>query len=100
MDNEYYELLNIPRDANDDQIKKSYRKLAMKYHPDKNPDNPEAEEKFKKINEAYTCLSDPEKRKDYDRFGKQGPRIVETPHYQFNPNNTHDFFNIFYVLLG
>jgi len=69
---DYYELLEISRDATGAEIKKAYRKLALKYHPDKNPDNKEAEEKFKLINEAYQVLSDDEKRAIYDRYGIEG----------------------------
>lgn len=67
--NDYYQILGVDRNASSDEIKKAYRKLALKYHPDRNPDNHEAEEKFKEINEVYACLSDPEKRANYDRFG-------------------------------
>ncbi len=66
---DFYELLGIERSANADEIKKAYRKLAMKYHPDQNKDNPEAEEKFKEINEAYDILKDEQKRSAYDRYG-------------------------------
>ncbi|WMJ82314.1 molecular chaperone DnaJ [Clostridium sp. MB40-C1] len=66
---DYYEVLGISKGASEDEIKKSYRKLAMKYHPDRNPGDKEAEEKFKDINEAYQVLSDPEKKSQYDRFG-------------------------------
>ncbi|RXJ87539.1 molecular chaperone DnaJ [Arcobacter sp. CECT 8985] len=69
---DYYELLEISRDADKSSIKKAYRKMAMKYHPDKNPDDTQAEEKFKAINEAYQILSDEEKRAIYDRYGKAG----------------------------
>jgi curved DNA-binding protein len=65
----YYEILGIKKDAAEGQIKKAYRKLAMKYHPDRNPGNKAAEEKFKEINEAYAVLSDKDKRKQYDMFG-------------------------------
>ena len=65
----YYEVLGIKRDADDAAIKKAYRKLAKKYHPDSNGGNAQAEQKFKEVTEAYTILSDPEKRKLYDRFG-------------------------------
>ena len=62
----YYDILNVPNTANEDQIKQAYRTLAMKYHPDKNQGNKIAEEKFKRISEAYSVLSDPQRRRDYD----------------------------------
>lgn len=67
----YYKILGVPEDASEEQIKKAFRKGARKHHPDVNPDNPEAEENFKKLNEAYQVLSDPEKRQKYDQFGSQ-----------------------------
>ena len=69
---DYYEVLVVAKDATADQIKSAYRKLAMKYHPDRNPDNPEAKEKFTEVSEAYEVLSNPEKRQRYDQFGHQG----------------------------
>ena len=69
---DYYEVLEVNRECSGAELKKSYRKLAMKYHPDRNPDDNEAEEKFKQINEAYQVLSDDEKRSLYDRYGKAG----------------------------
>ncbi|WAW14190.1 molecular chaperone DnaJ [Peptostreptococcus equinus] len=66
---DYYATLGISRDADDKEIKKAYRKMAMKYHPDKNPDDKEAEEKFKEVNEAYEILSDAEKKNIYDQYG-------------------------------
>jgi len=66
---DYYEVLGINRDASDDEIKKAYRKLAMKHHPDRNPDNPKAEEHFKEAKEAYETLSDAQKRAAYDQYG-------------------------------
>lgn len=66
---DYYEVLGLQKGASDDEIKRAYRKLAMKYHPDKNQGNKEAEDKFKDINEAYQVLSDPEKKSRYDQFG-------------------------------
>lgn len=69
---DYYEILSVERTASDQEIKTSYRKLAMQYHPDRNPNNPEAEEKFKACSEAYGVLSDPDKRAAYDRYGHAG----------------------------
>ena len=69
---DYYEVLGVDKSATADQIKSAYRKLAMKYHPDRNPDNPQAKEKFTEISEAYEVLSNPEKRQRYDQFGHQG----------------------------
>ena len=69
---DYYEVLGVSRNATSDEIKKAYRKLARKYHPDANPDDKDAEAKFKEISEAYVVLSDPEKRAGYDRFGHAG----------------------------
>ena len=69
---DYYEVLGLQKGATDDEIKKAYRKLAKQYHPDLNPDNPEAEAKFKEINEANDVLSDPQKRAKYDQFGHAG----------------------------
>src|SRR5450830_2145517 len=66
---DYYEVLGLNRDASDDDIKKAYRKLAMKHHPDRNPDNPKAEEHFKEAKEAYEILSDGQKRSAYDQHG-------------------------------
>src|SRR5690606_7043176 len=69
---DYYDILGVSRTADQGEIKTSYRKLAIKYHPDKNPNNPEAEEKFKEAAEAYEILSNPEKRSRYDQFGHGG----------------------------
>src|SRR5437660_7349848 len=66
---DYYEVLNIERTATEEDIKKSYRKLAVKFHPDKNPGDKAAEEKFKELGEAYEALSDPQKRAAYDQYG-------------------------------
>jgi len=72
MGKNYYEVLEISKDASDAEIKASYRKLAVKWHPDKNPNNKEAEQKFAEISEAYGILKDPQKRKAYDQFGEAG----------------------------
>jgi molecular chaperone DnaJ len=69
---DYYEILGVNRDSSDEEIKKSYRKLAMKFHPDRNPDSKDAEEKFKEAKEAYEVLSEPEKRRAYDAYGFAG----------------------------
>jgi len=71
---DYYEILGVPRSATTEQIKKAYRKMALKYHPDRNPGNKEAEEVFKEAAEAYEVLGDPEKRARYDQFGHEGVR--------------------------
>src|ERR1041384_1184158 len=68
---DYYKILGVNKTASADEIKKAYRKLAVKYHPDKNPGDASAEEKFKELGEAYDVVSDPEKRAAYDRFGHQ-----------------------------
>jgi len=69
---DYYEILGVSKSSSTDEVKKAYRKIAIKFHPDKNPDNPEAEDKFKEAAEAYEVLSNPEKKQRYDQFGHQG----------------------------
>ena len=74
---DYYQILGVPRDVDESALKKAYRKLAVKYHPDKNPDSQEATESFQKVSEAYATLSDPEKRQMYNQYGEEGVRAAE-----------------------
>ena len=72
---DYYEVLGVEKNASEDEIKKAYRKIAIKYHPDRNPGDKEAEEKFKEAAEAYNVLHDPKTRQQYDQFGFDGPNM-------------------------
>jgi molecular chaperone DnaJ len=96
MKRDYYEVLEVVRTASVDEVKKAYRKLAMQYHPDRNPNNKEAEEKFKEATEAYEVLSDGDKRARYDRFGHEGVRSNDFGHYQ----NANDIFSHFADIFG
>ena len=88
---DYYDVLGVSKDASPDEIKKAFRKLAMKYHPDRNPGDKSAEEKFKEINEAYEVLKDSDKRRRYDQFGQAGVGGNEggNPFSGFNGQNIH-----------
>ena len=76
---DFYEILGVDRGASEADIKKAYRKLAIKYHPDKNPDDAEAESRFKEAAEAYEVLSDQQKRAKYDRFGHANGAVAQVP---------------------
>ena len=89
---DYYEILGIGRDSDDGQVKSAYRKLALQHHPDRNPDNPDAEERFKEAAEAYSVLSDPQKRAAYDRYGHAG--VQSAAGQGFDPNAFSDFSDI------
>lgn len=109
MGKDYYDILGVARGATDDEIKKAYRKLALKWHPDRNPNNrQDAEEKFKRIAEAYEVLSDPKKREVFDRFGEEGVKngfaadgtpTGAGPHghaFHFTPTNAEEVFKQFF----
>ena len=94
---DYYEVLGVERTATDEEIKRAYRKLAVKFHPDKNPDDPHAEEKFKELGEAYDVLMDPDKRAAYDRFGHAA---FAQGGAGFGSGGFHDPFEIFREVFG
>ncbi|XP_073234560.1 dnaJ homolog subfamily C member 5-like isoform X1 [Porites lutea] len=85
-----YNVLGVDRNATQEEIKKAYRKMALKHHPDKNPNNPEATEKFKEVNHAHSILSDPSKREIYDKYGSMGLYIAE----QFGEENVKLYFRL------
>ena len=110
---DYYETLGVAKDASQEEIKRAFRKLAVKHHPDRNPDDPEAENRFKELNEAYTALSDPEKREVYDTYGRSGqvppdgPSGPGTPggaggrvYTRVGPEEFADFSDFFQTLFG
>ncbi len=90
---DYYEVLGVDKKASEDEIKRAYRRMAIKYHPDKNPGNKEAEAKFKECAEAYEVLSDAEKRRQYDQYGHEGLR--GTGMHDFSRMNVEDIFSMF-----
>lgn len=92
---DYYDVLGLKKGATADEIKKAYRKLAVKYHPDKNPDDKKAEERFKEINEAYAVLSDPQKKTQYDQFGSDGFHQRYSQEDIFRGFNSGDIFREF-----
>ena len=89
---DYYETLEVSRDASSSELKKAFKKKAMKFHPDRNPDNPEAAEKFKEAAEAYDVLSDPQKKSAYDQFGHSGVEGMGGGGPNFNDININDIF--------
>ena len=105
---DYYTTLGVPKTATQKEIRSAFRKLAAKHHPDRNPDDPEAEERFKEINEAYTVLSDEEKRKFYDQYGSTDGRPPFAPGAGggfggaggVSPENLGDFSDFFQTLFG
>jgi molecular chaperone DnaJ len=90
---DYYQVLGVEKNASPEEIKRAYRRMAIKYHPDKNPGNKEAEAKFKECAEAYEVLSDPDKRKQYDQYGHEGLR--GTGMHDFSRMNVEDIFSMF-----
>ena len=97
---DYYEVLGVTRTAGEQEIKSAYRKLAMQYHPDRNPNNPDAEEKFKECTEAYSVLIDTEKRSLYDRFGHAGVGAAGPATGGFDPGAFQDLSDIFGEFFG
>ncbi len=95
---DYYEVLGVAQSASTEEIKRAYRRAAMQYHPDRNPDDPEAEQKFKECAEAYEVLSDPQKRQRYDRYGHDGLQGSST--HDFSGMDATDIFSMFEDLFG
>jgi molecular chaperone DnaJ len=97
---DYYEVLGVSRTVTETELKSSYRKLALQYHPDRNPNNPDAEEKFKEVSEAYAVLADSEKRAVYDRYGHAGLSGGSGGGAGFDPSVFQDFSDIFGEFFG
>ena len=97
---DYYEVLGLQKNATADEIKKAYRKIAIKYHPDRNPGDKEAEEKFKEAAEAYNVLHDPQKRQQYDQFGFNGPGAGGFGGFGGTSMNMDDIFSMFGDIFG
>lgn len=97
---DYYDVLGVAKDASEDEIKKAYRKIAIKYHPDRNPGDKEAEEKFKEAAEAYDVLHDPQKRQQYDQFGFDGPMGGGFGGFSGTSMNMDDIFSMFGDIFG
>jgi len=96
---DYYKILDIDRSATNNEVKTAYHKLALKYHPDRNPDNKQAEEKFKEATQAYEVLSDQKKRTQYDQFGHAGPEGMGSG-TNYSNMNMEDIFENFGDIFG
>lgn len=97
---DYYEVLGVDKQASEDEIKKAYRKIAIKYHPDRNPGDKEAEEKFKEAAEAYEVLHDAQKRQQYDQFGFNGPQGGFGGGFNGEGMDINDIFSMFGDIFG
>ena len=97
---DYYEVLGVHRTVTETELKTAYRRLALQYHPDRNPNNPDAEEKFKEVSEAYGVLADADKRAAYDRFGHAAVAGVGSGGVGFDPSVFQDFSDIFGEFFG